>query len=43
MGPRAIVIILLQASSLNVLNNIEKREKKEVMTKLHEMEDELKV
>ena len=32
-----------QASSLTVLSDIEKREKKEVMGKLHEMEKELKV
>ena len=32
-----------QASSLTVLSHIEKREKKEVMGKLHEMENELKV
>ena len=34
---------LLQASSLNVLSDIEKREKKEVNDKLNEMEGELKV
>ena len=34
---------LLQASSLNVLSDIEKREKKEVKDKLNEMEGELKV
>ena len=34
---------LFQASSLTVLGDIEKREKKEVMDKLHEMENELKV
>ena len=32
-----------QASSLTVLSDIERREKKEVMGKLHEMEKELKV
>ena len=34
---------MLQASSLNVLGDIEKREKKEVKDKLNEMEGELKV
>ena len=34
---------MLQASSLNVLSDIEKREKKEVKDKLNEMEGELKV
>ena len=36
-------ILVLQASSLNVLSDIEKREKKEVKDKLNEMEEELKV
>ena len=41
--PGTSSILVLQASSLNVLSDIEKREKKEVKDKLNEMEEELKV